>query len=243
MRLIALLLITLVAPAIAQKQDAFDLYVANVALLTLEPVRTELKITEQQRSRMNVHATKFNKTMENLRAEAAKLDRTKPIPASFAERQAVALKNMSDAVLGILSPEQLRRLRELSLQHSGLPVLGDERVASRLKLTNRQRDQIRSVYEKALSESAKVEEAAFGPIEREFAAKKPQNEAEARRLSNERIKRLDAKLDEIRPRIHRLRDQADARVTALLSASQRQAWRNLLGREFRLPENAPAPKR
>lgn len=235
---IVLAALALIPMSVAWAQDAFDLYVANVALMVIKPVQKELKVTEAQRAKMNVHADAYNKALDQIRKELAamKADPSKPLPEAMQRRRDAALRKMSDAVLGQLTPIQLRRLREISLQHAGPPALGDDKVGARLKITAAQQTQVRKIFQAALQESVELEDRMLDPVRRKYSALRPKSEAEAKKLQAEFDKELQKQVAVLRPKVLAIRKKADERALAALSTSQRAGWTQLLGKPFKLPD-------
>jgi Spy/CpxP family protein refolding chaperone len=181
-----------------------------VALLNLEAVQKELKLTEEQ-------VTKVQEATKNLRAEmreqrAALRDITNP-----QERRAKATalsaeldRKARQALRDVLSREQWMRLFQIRIQVGGtLAALTNPRLAARLKLTDEQNQK--------LAEIQKTTQAKTSAIMGELSTLSQEERTE--------------KLAEVR----KLRQKADQDALAVLNADQKEAFNKMKGEPFKLP--------
>ena len=113
----------LCASVAAHAADAFDLKIANIDVLQDKNVQAEIGITPGQLKAMNVYAAQY--TNQN----KAKIDEyqkaKKPIDKAFSDFHNAQYIGLRTNVLKILSPNQVKRLRELTIQAAGARALLD----------------------------------------------------------------------------------------------------------------------
>jgi vacuolar-type H+-ATPase subunit H len=233
-RVVALLLLAPVISA-AQKMDPFDYEVANVSLLQAKPLQKELGVSELHRTAMNKIADQFNVQIKALLEKMQKESGGKP-PNESDPKLVAAYDKLKEGVLKQLTPQQLRRLREITLQQVGLPALGDTVVAKRVGISDAQIKKIRGIYDEALKRASKLEDDALEAAMKDLKAKKPKTEKEAREIMDEANKRAEAVHKRIDPQIRKMRLDAEAKVLATMSPTQKAAWENLKGRKFDPPK-------
>lgn len=241
MHLRSLLLILAAAPVtvLAQAQS-FDFYACNIALLQDKGVQGEIGVTEAQRTKLNTHATWYNGETQKLQKQgaAAKTD---------AERQAIAKKfqgligPMKDRCLKVLTPGQIKRLRELSLQLEAPAVLLDEKVAKQVGISMDQLKKMRSTYESNVNKAKKLQEGTFRPIMQKYdgLAKKAQSLEKAKKEAE--LKRLQAALDKemkaagakIQPQVAKLGTDTRNGLLKALTPAQKSAYEKLLGKAYK----------
>lgn len=237
MSVLRALLLALLVPtmAAAQKMDSFDYEVANVGLLQAKPLQKELGISEMQRAAMNKIAEQFNNQIKTLMEATQKNPSGKP-PKDADPKLKAAFEKLKEGVLKQLTPQQLKRLREITLQQVGLPALGDEVVAKRVGIPDAQMKKIRGIYEEALQRAGKLEDSALEEAMKDLKKKNPKTEKEAREIMDEANKRAEAVHKRIDPQIRKIRQDAEAKVLASLSPAQKATWESLKGRKFDPPK-------
>ena len=110
--------------------DDFDYKVSNIDVLRDKGVQAEIGITEGQRSRMNVFAEQYSKASQ---AKVAEYQKAKKKPDQALSKFSFDLYvTLRTNVLKILSPGQIKRLRELTLQAAGPRALLDKAVSERV---------------------------------------------------------------------------------------------------------------
>jgi hypothetical protein len=118
----------------------------QIKLLKQPSVVSELQLTDRQQAKAQELFGRveemWQETFRDLgRTSAAELDRR------FVER---SLLNEAD-LKALLSPDQLRRLDQLDLQADVAAALREPEVASRLKLTESQRDQVKTIEQQDMA--------------------------------------------------------------------------------------------
>jgi len=123
-------------------------------LLSLEKVRQELEITEEQ-----VEAIK--KAMQELRSERGERDRERPNFREMSEDDRLAFrkriqveaeeraKKAKEKLSDILLPHQMERLEQIAIQAQGIGALRNQELAKKLDLTEDQKAAIKKDMEDA----------------------------------------------------------------------------------------------
>lgn len=186
------------------------------ALLTQEQVQKELKLSKDQ----------LNK-LQKLIAKPQELPKpiAKPGVAAKSDdlRSKEAIKAREKAVSDILMPEQLRRLKEISLQLRGGQAFNDPEVAEALKLTSEQKEKVKTIHEEAIKSMESLFRPAFNfqasgnfqEMQKQFAA-------------------MAKKFEDVRKSI-------DEQLMNLLTDEQKATWRQLTGEPFRIQSDAGQP--
>jgi Spy/CpxP family protein refolding chaperone len=141
-------------------------------LLQQKSVQDELKLSEEQVKKIKELSDKQRESFRGLRDLSQEERRTKMEEARKANEKAVA---------EILKPEQLKRVKQISLQQQGARALANPEVAKTLNLTSEQTDKIKKIQEEA--RAARGERGQRGRLDEE-ARKKLE---EARKATNEKI--------------------------------------------------------
>ncbi len=106
-----------------------------LGLLSQKSVQDELKLSDEQQKQATEADTKRG-GLEGLR-DLSQAERQ----AKFQERTAASEKTAAE----ILQPEQLKRLKQISLQQQGAFAYERPEVSSALQLTNSQMDQLKAI--------------------------------------------------------------------------------------------------
>lgn len=206
-------------PAMA---DEFDRHVADLFILQAKPIQHELGITEAQRARMNQAAAADEKRKEAYHKE---LEKTKSQPSK--SRVFALYRQLKTEVFNQLSEAQLRRLREISLQHIGVVALGDPVVGKRLGLSSAQVQRIQGMVKNDAQTLSKTERQLREPVVARFKGK-AQTEENRRKFEQEVYNAVAPRLKEMEVKDH---DQ----ILSVLTPAQKSAWKALQGRPFTPP--------
>jgi Spy/CpxP family protein refolding chaperone len=114
-----------------------------------------------------------------------------------------------------LNPEQAKRLTQIQRQQMGVGAFRDEAVITALKLTDEQKDDIKKLGDDL---QAQVRELFQGV---DFQDRE--------------------KMQELRKKSQSIQKEALEKVTKMLSADQKKAWKDLLGEPFTVQFEGPPP--
>jgi len=115
----------------------------NLGLLSQKSVQDELKLTEDQIKQVTAETEKQRESRGAL-ADLSREERQK----KFAEQSQAGDK----AAAGILQPDQLKRLKQISLQQRGGRAFSDPDVAQSLALTDKQKELASTIQQGAQSD-------------------------------------------------------------------------------------------
>gem|GEM_PF-2590679 len=214
----------LIALVGAQALQSFDRYAADFRLLTLDSVKKELKVTQTQRDKMNRHADTHAATLNRLQKQFDGAKNKEAESKKIAPQIANANKKLSDSVLAELTPVQLRRLREISLQSVGPSALADMTIGKQAGLSEAQVRQIRKAIEAGAAQAEKIQQAAFQRVTQGMPKERPKDEKKAQELLKEGKRRSDQEAKRIAPQLERISKDTDAKILAVLTPQQRQTW-------------------
>jgi Spy/CpxP family protein refolding chaperone len=183
-------------------------------LLGNEKVQKELKISEDQKSKITTVASESRPNSRELfsglrdLSEEERRAKFQEIREKFRKLAQEADKKISE----ILTDSQNKRLGEILLQLRGLNALTDKELAGKLKITADQQQSIKDLFE------------AQRDMQREFYSG-------LRDLSQEERRK---KFEELRTKGEDLRKETETAVLGVLSASQKTAFENMKGEKFEI---------
>lgn len=194
----------------------------KLSALTQKAVQRELKLTSEQRKKLRALETKQKRELLRLMPQN---------PLAAFNDPAAAMKNLRDAPekmkrLGkeidesidrLLTAEQGRRLREISLQLRGGHALNDAEVAETLKLTKEQKAKVQEIHKEAMKEMQDVGLQAMGN-----AVRGGFNPAAFQKNSTETAEKMQE-----------LWNDLGDRLMAVLTSEQKSAWRKMTGEPFK----------
>jgi Spy/CpxP family protein refolding chaperone len=120
---------------------------SQVFLLTQKSVQDELKTSDEQNTKVKELADKQRDGLKGLR-ELSREERQKKMEE--------ATKATEKAVAEILKPEQTKRLKQIQLQQQGPRAFARPETATALKLTDEQKDKVKSIQEDARKEQREL---------------------------------------------------------------------------------------
>lgn len=217
------------AVATALGADEFDAYFADIGILQLKPVQTELGVTEAQRASMNKHADWLNVQSKAIDSQV-RSGKMKPEDAN--KLMQTHLVNMKNKIIGELTAAQLKRLREITLQRDGLLPLLDKKLCAKIGVTETQRKKLADAYLANDQKAKQLQTQAFKPIIDKYSKMTPKTDAEKKKLSEQADKELQAAKDKIQPQIDKLGKDYIALVDSTLTAGQKDAFNKLKGKPF-----------
>ena len=210
--------------ASALAAESFDVHCANIQYLTDKKIQADVGISEAQRTRMNKHADAYRARMAAYQKE---LEQTKKQPDE-ARLQRMIL-DMKAQVIAELSASQVKRLRELTLQFTGLAGVLDEVVATKIGITSANLTKLRKIFadghDKVEKIKAMVQEEAFKP----YAGKKPKDQAEEDKWKKDVQARGTAAAKRYAPRVKQIEQDTQAAMLKIVTVQQQNAYKALQG--------------
>jgi len=179
-------------------------------LLQNASVQKELKLSDDQKDKIKTITKEFR---EKNKDELAKLF-TPDLDQK--ERQEIGQKLNHEAMkllTPVLTDDQRKRFHQLELQVSGAQAFSDPKVQKALKLTDDQKDKIKTIEEDARKEVQEI-----------F-----QNAGEDRAAA---MKKLGA-----------LRKETLEKVTTVLTDEQKKSWKDMTGKPFEFKFDGPPRRR
>lgn len=170
---------------------------SSVTLAQQKSVQDELKLTAEQTEKLKQVATKMRESFGDRTAGGDREEARK----KFAEAAQAAEKDMN----GILSAEQSKRLKEITMQQVGPMALARPEVAKEVGLTDDQQAKVKEITDAYNSAIRAQFQAGGGDGDREEARKKRET----------------------------LRKETGEKLLALLKDDQKKAWEKLVGEPFK----------
>jgi len=198
----ALAVVAISSPALAQRGGGRGFGGGRMAggnllgLLGQKPVQEDLKLTDDQVKKVDEQVEKQREVFAALR------DLTPEERQKEAATQAEATKK---SLSEILKEDQLKRLKQISLQQRGGQALTDAEVASALNLTTEQKDRITAIQDGVQSQMRELFQAGAAGGDREELQKKGQE----------------------------LRTATDQKILAVLTDAQQAKFKEMKGEPFK----------
>lgn len=216
--LAALLLIA--SPALAQQRGGrqgfgggfggFGGQRSGVMLLGMPAVQEELKLSDEQRDKVQEVVEAARSKMQGMREKLQDLsqeERREKGRELMAEINTESEKSLE----GVLKPDQKKRLDQIVLQTSGPEAFGTEKVQAGLDLSDEQKTKVGEILEAAATERREAMQGAQG--QGDFQA--------------------------MRSKMQSIREESMKKITALLSEEQTTKWKELTGEPFEMPAFGP----
>jgi Spy/CpxP family protein refolding chaperone len=174
-----------------------------------EDVQKELKLTAEQKKQIDTTQQKIRDELQNefkilATFEGRERDRKK---MELAKR---ITKKSTTSMEEILTPAQMKRLKEISLQHAGVQGLKTPEIEDKLQLTEDQKEQIQKIMQGAIAELRDLFEHTEGAYE------------------ESQKKSVD------------VRNRCYAKAMTVLTDTQKQKWKELQGAPFEVKAKATA---
>ncbi len=194
----------------------------KLTALVQKSVQRELKLTNEQRKKVRSLEAKHQRDVRRLMPQNPFEAFKDPAGTMQAMQDAVAKmqklsKEVDEAIDGILTPAQGRRLREISLQLRGGHALSDPDVAKALKLTNDQTERLQEIRKEAMKEMQKIGLQATGD-----AFRGGPNPAAFQKVSGQVAEKMKKSWDGL-----------GNRLMEVLTAEQKSEWQKLTGEPFK----------
>jgi Spy/CpxP family protein refolding chaperone len=198
--------------------------VADIVILQLKPIQKEIGLTEDQRAKMNAAADEHRQELSEYQNE---LEKTKGKPQSA--RLVKFYDELKVKVLAQLSPSQIKRLGELSLQHAGVLALGDRVVADKIGMSAKQLKDVRADIVEDQKSIASTERDTAKPILEKYKGKKPRSDDEAQQLRQQIHNEVSAA---VAPKLRTIVSGDTIKMLGILTPAQRKKFESLQGKRF-----------
>ena len=228
-RLIPLFVSGFALCASASAQLSFDKRAADIGILQAKQVQADVGITAAQRAKLNSAAERHRASLKEYEKQLKALGTTTPDK----QKMLGFFETLKSDVFAVLSPAQIKRLRELTLQRLGLVALTDEQVAKKVGLSPTQVSKLKSAFQAGRSKFVALQQSTAKPILAPYEGRKPKSQAEATALRTEIEGKLKAASSRVKPRLVAIGRETDANMMAVLTAPQKAAWTALKGRPFK----------
>lgn len=191
-------------------------------LASADPVQTELKATDSQKTSIKELADKQAEErraareqgqgggrgdFQNLTDEERRA-RFEEFRKEAAERE----KKSREALAAILDDGQMKRLREIWVQMQGTGALSNDEVAAELKITDLQKEEINDTRDEARRDMGEQMRELFAPGQ------------------------SDAEREAARTKFRDLQKQVDEKILANLTDEQKKQFADMQGAKFEMPQ-------
>jgi hypothetical protein len=212
--LVSLAALTLLAaPALAQPRPGGGFGQGPLSLLTNKSVQEELKITDDQKKKVDDASKKINDmrqekmkdagiTFQNIREKRDEMDKITKALNAEADKQLASL----------LDEKQTKRFKQIRLQQRGLRAFTSEDVETALKLSDDQKKKIKDTIDTLNKEM----EEARKDIGMDFA-----------------------KLRELFTKQREKEKEALGKVASTLTSDQKKTWKDMTGEPFEVKFERP----
>jgi Spy/CpxP family protein refolding chaperone len=181
-----------------------------VALLNLEAVQKELKLTEEQVGKVREATKNLRAEMREQRAALREITSPQERRAKATALSAELDRKARQALRDVLSREQWMRLFQIRIQVGGtLAALTNPRIAARLKLTDEQNQKVAEIQKTVQEKTSAIRRGLRNLSQQE----RTERLAEARKLGQ----------------------KAEQDALAVLTADQKEAFNKMKGEPFKLP--------
>ncbi len=218
--------------AMAQKPDAFDEKVVDVMILQSQAVQKEVGITLKMREKMNQYGEEHGKKSKAL-MELAQKKGQDPTNPDVVKKSFGLYTELKTKIIALLTPSQVRRWRELSLQAAGLPALMDETVAKKIGMSAAQIQKFKSAYQNGADRYQKLQKQVFEPLAKKYNGVVPKTEKEANDLRAKIDKETKVIQDKYGPQFKKMQQETEGSMRAVLTKPQAAAFEALKGKPFK----------
>jgi Spy/CpxP family protein refolding chaperone len=206
-------------------------------LLRMPEVQTELKLTDEQKTKVDV-------LMEQIRDErrGAFQELQGQGPEAFQKKLLEWRASEEKQISALLTAGQQKRYRQLQLQQQGIAAVADKSLADELKLTEEQRTHIQTVLDEQRQSMRPPFGGRGGPggpggPPPSDGGPPPGGGFGAGPGGRGGPGGFDPQA--MRARMEAQRKQTEEKVTALLTDAQKQQWKEMLGAPFTFPAFRP----
>jgi Spy/CpxP family protein refolding chaperone len=216
---LALGLAALLAGPIQAQRGRFGGGPGGGSLLENQSVQKELKLSDEQIKKVKDITQsireKHREELDGLFKQGPQADREKMQEVFKAIRE-----ETTKALADVLKPEQSKRLKEITLQDQGARAFNDEEVQKALKLSDEQKEKVKTINEDAAKERQQLFPRGGG------------GGAGGRRAD-------PGAFEEMQKKMAALNKETMEKVTAVLTDDQKKAWKDLTGEPFQVKREPP----
>jgi len=178
-------------------------------LLSNKGVQQELKLNAEQQKKVDALASVLREKMTGLREKIQDIPQEDRTPAKMAEIMKPINDELKKSLGEIVTPAQLTRFNQISLQARNLQAFTDPEIVGKLKLTDDQKSKIQDIAQGAQDQRREI-----------FQSLQDDREAGMKKLSE-------------------LNKNLMGKATALLSADQKAAWKDMTGEPYEVKFEPP----
>src|SRR5262245_5462302 len=195
-----------------------------VMLIQNQSVQKELKLTDDQVQKIKDTTQSINEKFRDERAGLRNLQGDERREKGQELGKKIAAET-NQALAGILKPEQSKRLKEITLQRDGPRAFNTEEVQKSLKLTDEQKDKIKTINEDAAKDMREI----FPQGGRRGAGGGGVADANAFKESMNKMAAIN-------------KETMD-KISSVLTDDQKKAWKEMTGAPFEIKFEPPQGRR
>ncbi len=195
-------------------------------LLQIPVVQNDLKLSDEQRARVESIAQEKRNTFRERMQQAAGGNVVRPTREQLEQLRESMNEQAQQALGKILDVDQRSRANQIFYQALGSRVFGNDQFAKKLKLSREQTGQVRQIL-------GAVDEELRASMRNTFGAGQPGQAGQRGGRRGQGRGRVD--FQAISAKRQELETQATERLMELLSDEQKETYRSLLGTPIQLP--------
>jgi len=223
------LALLLAGPALAQRgqgRGGRGGFGGPMMLIQNSSVQKELKLTDDQIQKINEARESINNKHKDERDALRNLEGEVQREKGQELRKKVT-EETNQALAGILKPEQLKRYKEITLQQEGMRAFNTEEVQKALKLTDDQKDKIKTINEDAAKDMRELFPQGFRGRGGDKGGAPPDPAAFKERMT----------------KIAAMNKETMERINSVLTGEQKKAWKDMTGEPFEIKYEPPQGRR
>jgi len=194
------LLAFLASPALAQRGGGFGMG-AGPNLLSNKSVQQELKVDKDQAQKLDALASELGQKMRSAFQDLQNVPQEERREKGMELNRSIQAE-MKKSLPDILKPDQMKRFAQIRLQVSGADAFSDSEVQSKLKLSDEQKEKIKSIVDESRGQMREIFQSAGD--DRQAAMQK----------------------------MTELRKETAGKATNVLSSEQKSTWKEMAGEPF-----------
>ncbi|QEL17172.1 Spy/CpxP family protein refolding chaperone [Limnoglobus roseus] len=188
---------------------------------TNKVLQDELKVTDEQKKKVEEAMKPITEKQRELFSGGGfGQNATDEQRKEMREKMEKISEETKKAVEGVLDDKQKTRLSEINVQVLGFGAFSNKDVQEKLKLTDAQKEKVKTVAETYQKDSAELRKDMPRVGGRGQGGNNQPSEEDAKKLADYR-KKADA-----------LKSEAEDKVKAELTADQKTTWKTLVGEKF-----------